>query len=329
MGNIEVSVLCPAYNHEKYIRKCLDGFIMQKTNFAYEVLIHDDASTDETAKIIKEYEMKYPEIIKPIYQKQNQYSKGLSIFADILLDKAKGKYLAFCEGDDYWIDENKLQLQYDALEKNKNCSICGHYVQCCNENGEEIKKHFPQDDCEIKEIVKKDSAVNNLYCTNKMYYFHTSSFFIRKEVLKLSYKLFGNAFDRNVQLAAAICGDFYYINKKMSMYRWLSNGSYTQNLKKLETSEYDNKMIHILEYDFIFDAYTNRQYHNQVMLRVYRFLIFICKRNNIKAKELFESQNGKYVSMAKSVGVLETFKFIISLYMPNCAKIIRKIKNGN
>lgn len=90
---IMVSVICTAYNHEKYIRQCLDGFVMQKTNFKYEVIVHDDASTDNTAEIIREYEKKYPEIIKPIYQKENQYSKGVSI-GKIIYPLCQGKYLA-------------------------------------------------------------------------------------------------------------------------------------------------------------------------------------------------------------------------------------------
>ena len=87
---IMVSVFCTAYNHGKYIRDCLEGFVKQKTNFKFEVLINDDASTDNTASIIREYEKKYPDIIKPIYQKENQYSKGISIYRQILVPEASG-----------------------------------------------------------------------------------------------------------------------------------------------------------------------------------------------------------------------------------------------
>lgn len=113
-----VSICCAAYNHEPYIRQCLDGFVMQRTTFPFEVLIHDDASTDKTADIIREYEKKYPDIIKPIYQKENQYSKGGKISLRFNIPRAKGKYIAFCEGDDYWIDPLKLQKQVDFLEAN-------------------------------------------------------------------------------------------------------------------------------------------------------------------------------------------------------------------
>ena len=99
--DILVSISCLTYNHFPYIRQCLNGFIMQRTTFAFEVLIHDDASTDGTAEIIREYELRYPNIVKPIYQIENQYSKGVKVQLVYNYPRAKGKYIAFCEGDDY------------------------------------------------------------------------------------------------------------------------------------------------------------------------------------------------------------------------------------
>ena len=125
-SDVLVSICCITYNHAPYIRQCLDGFIMQKTNFKYEILIHDDASTDGTADIIREYEAKYPDIFKPIYQTENQYSKGKNISATYNWPRAVGKYIAQCEGDDYWIDPLKLQKQVDFLEANSEYSMCFH-----------------------------------------------------------------------------------------------------------------------------------------------------------------------------------------------------------
>lgn len=121
-----VSICCLAYNHEAYIRQCLDGFMMQKTTFPIEILIHDDASTDNTADIIREYEKKYPTIIKPIYQVENQYSKGVRVGVVYNLSRVRGKYVALCEGDDYWIDPLKLQKQVDFMESHPECSMCFH-----------------------------------------------------------------------------------------------------------------------------------------------------------------------------------------------------------
>lgn len=120
-----VSISCITYNHAPYIRQCLDGFLMQKTTFPFEILIHDDASPDGTADIIREYEKKYPLLIKPICQTENQYSQGKTSVAETWnFPRAKGKYIALCEGDDYWIDETKLQMQVDFLEKNPEYGMC-------------------------------------------------------------------------------------------------------------------------------------------------------------------------------------------------------------
>ena len=104
---LSVGVL--TYNQENYIRKCLDSILMQKTNFKFEIILNDDCSTDKTVEIIKEYEAKYPDIIKPVYQKENQFSKGKGILRNFLLPRINTKYYAFCEGDDYWTDPYKLQ----------------------------------------------------------------------------------------------------------------------------------------------------------------------------------------------------------------------------
>ncbi len=112
-----VSICCITYNQAPYIRECLDGFIMQKCNFDFEILIHDDASTDGTQDIIKEYQQKHPNIIKPVFQTENQYSKGQrGMNIKYNFPRAEGKYIALCEGDDYWIDPLKLQKQVDFLE---------------------------------------------------------------------------------------------------------------------------------------------------------------------------------------------------------------------
>lgn len=135
---ILVSIVCITYNHEAYIRQCLDGFMKQKTNFAFEVLIHDDASNDKTADIIREYEIKYPNIIRPIYQTENQYSKGISIGKTFLYPRAQGKYIAECEGDDYWTDPFKLQKQVDFLEANEDYGMIHTYFDYVDVHGNKI-----------------------------------------------------------------------------------------------------------------------------------------------------------------------------------------------
>ena len=135
---IKVSVLCLTYNHENYIADALSSFIQQKSNFKYEILVNDDCSTDRTTEIVKEYALKYPDIIKPIFHEENQYSKGVSPIRDILIPGAKGKYIAICEGDDYWIDDHKLQIQYDYMENHSECSLCVHNAYLVDEDKQNI-----------------------------------------------------------------------------------------------------------------------------------------------------------------------------------------------
>lgn len=150
-SNLMVSISCITYNHAAYIRQALDGFLMQKTSFDFEVLIHDDASTDGTKEIIQEYQARFPSIIKPILQEENQYQKGVrGISRNFNYPRAKGKYIALCEGDDYWTDPNKLQKQVDFLEDNPDYVISFHDAQVINEKGE-ITNASKMDDSKKKD----------------------------------------------------------------------------------------------------------------------------------------------------------------------------------
>lgn len=120
-----LSIICHAYNHGNYIHHALNSFLMQETNFPFEIIVHDDASTDKTRNIIEHYAAQYPDIIKPIFQTENQFSKGNKP-PRFSFPAAKGKYLSFCEGDDYWLDKCKLQKQVDFLETHPEYSVCGH-----------------------------------------------------------------------------------------------------------------------------------------------------------------------------------------------------------
>ena len=125
--NMMVSVVCNTYNHEKFIGEAIQSFLMQETSFPFEILIHDDASTDNTANIIRGYESKYPRLVKAVYQKENQYSKGVKPTTEIQIPRSKGQFIAMCEGDDYWISPQKLQKQVEFLESNKDYSLCSTY----------------------------------------------------------------------------------------------------------------------------------------------------------------------------------------------------------
>ena len=219
---IKVSIYCLAYNHEKYIRNALDGFVGQKTSFPFEVIIHDDASTDSTASIIREYETKYPDIIKPIYQTENQYSQKIPIFSTHVLPKVQGKYIACCEGDDYWTDCDKLQKQVDFLDSHEDYSACVHETSQLNMlTGEETLINGSQTDKDItfEEAIKGGNMS-----------FQMSSMIYRKELAYDRPDFFTKAKgfgDYPLSIWLTLSGKVRFFARNMSTYRYLRDGSWT------------------------------------------------------------------------------------------------------
>ena len=150
------SICCITYNHEEYIRDCIEGFLMQEVDFPMEIIIHDDASTDGTTDIVREYAAKHPNLIFPIFQKENQFSKGKKPFINLTLPHAKGKYIAICEGDDYWTDPLKLQKQVEFLEANPDYVISYHNAMIVDEDGNIV------DYSKLPENLKKDLTSEEL-----------------------------------------------------------------------------------------------------------------------------------------------------------------------
>ena len=152
-----VTIQCLVYNHESFLRQCLDGFVMQKTSFRFEVIVHDDASTDGSAAIIREYADKYPEIIKPIFETENLYSKRDGSLRRVMYRNTRGKYVAICEGDDYWTDPYKLQKQVDFLESHPDYVMCSHrfnqYIEDKKLLEEDDDKDFQGADYDLKNLI--------------------------------------------------------------------------------------------------------------------------------------------------------------------------------
>lgn len=137
-----VSICTTTYNHAKYLRQTLDSFLSQQCNFPFEILVHDDVSTDGTIDILQEYAQRYPDIVKPLFEEENQYSKGVPINETFNFPRAQGKYIAFCEGDDYWCDPTKLQRQIDHMESDPTCTFCFTNGYIHDENGVNPDREF-------------------------------------------------------------------------------------------------------------------------------------------------------------------------------------------
>lgn len=242
-----VSICCLTYNHEPYIRDAIEGFLMQKTDFPFEILIHDDASTDGTADIIREYEAKYPNIIKPIYQTENQYSKGIKVSQVHQFPRAKGKYIAMCEGDDYWIDPYKLQKQVDFLEANPEYSMCFHNALLVYEKKEKRPKQF-------KKLEEREYFGEEIL---KEWTIPTASVVFKKDAYTPLFNpnfLYG---DTILFLTLAEKGKLWCINEIMSIYRKHIGGltSY-KNANSLE-----NRLKYIRHNEEI-GKYFNEKYKN-------------------------------------------------------------------
>lgn len=210
--DILVSISCITYNHKSYVKNCFDGFLLQKTNFNYEILVHDDASTDGTVEIIHDYERKYPQLFNVIYQKHNQYSRGIrGLHRTFNFNRSKGKYIAVCDGDDYWTDPLKLQKQVDFLEQNKKFSFTFHAVNVKNELAG-IKYSYPKPP---NSILGFKQIMNN-------HYIPTCSLLFNKSFLPVPMPEFLNncsMADIPLELLLASKGDIFYIDERMGIYR--------------------------------------------------------------------------------------------------------------
>ncbi len=219
---MKVSIYCLVYNHEKYVRSALEGFVNQKTDFEYEVFVHDDASTDDSAKIIAEYAKKYPEIIKPIYQKENQYSQGIRIVSKYICPVVTGEYIAVCEGDDYWVDSSKLQRQVDFLDSHLDYTACVHNSLRKNmRTGEEklMYSHKKDEDLTFFDVVQRGGCC-----------YQTSSLMYRREYFDNRPAFFDKAVgfgDYPLAIYLALSGKIRFLNRTMSVYRAESENSWS------------------------------------------------------------------------------------------------------
>lgn len=250
MEQIMVSVSCRAYNHENYIEQCLKGLVMQKTSFKYEIIVHDDASTDGTADIIRKYAEKYPDIIVPILQTENQYSQGVNTFKTYIDPIIRGKYIALCEGDDFWTDENKLQKQFDAMENNPECSMCVHSTACVDRDGNPIDRVFPP--VNISSGVLSSQQIIDLL---PQWLFQLTSYFCRVDDYRKAQCEFelSHLFpvgDMKIIYFMASLGDYYYLKDTMSCYRVNAKNSWTSRQTTDSKIKFAHRMCN-MEYAYI------------------------------------------------------------------------------
>lgn len=249
-----VSIICVTYNHEPFIQRCIEGFLMQKTDFTYEIIIHDDASTDKTAKIVREYQKQYPQLIHAIIEDENQYSKDI-LFFEKLYELANGKYIALCEGDDYWIDDKKLQIQVDYMEAHPECSMTMHNAFCIYPYEKNDGKFRPVFSTFEKEC---DTTFKMQLCAGKS---ATASFVFRTDLILNRPKFFGTAptGDDTIRYYMACCGTIHYFDRIMSIYNALHDESWNIQFRHSFDMQYDYA-VGYLKFFRRLDDYTEHVY---------------------------------------------------------------------
>ena len=285
-----VSVVCTAYNHQAYIKDSLEGFIMQKTNFPFEIIVHDDASTDDTVKIMREYEAKFPELFVNIYQTENQYSKAKANVLKIVFNAAKGKYIAFCEGDDYWTDPLKLQKQVDFLEKNNEYSMVCHDALRINEITKSYSLSFGSS--KKKQICSTKDALNIYFCPS------ASVVFRKQALMPLSnLNLVAEAGDQGLIQLISLNGLLYRMYDVMSVYRKTATGASEvsrrnlqdslekrinalKNLDKISNYKYQKYIrIENLLIKNRIDLMRSKSKARTIALKIYRKILSVVKKN--------------------------------------------------
>lgn len=315
MKTPKVSIICFAYNQASFIRDALDGFVMQKTNFPFEVLIHDDASADGTADIIREYAEKYPDIIKPIFQTENQYSKGIAIGCTYLYPRVRGKYVAVCDGDDFWTDAYKLQKQVDFLDANPEYNIVYHPVSVLWQDGRMVE-------AKISRKRSYDVPLSNLLYNNCI------------PNCSVMYRWCPNGLDittcrpRNiypgdwfVHLLHAKTGKVRCLSEIMAIYRRHSGGvSFVDELGK---DELHNK-YGVKELNFFMNVETQIApktlgYHNYVRHKACEILVSYVKKDNFdSAKQILSMCPDlvpDYIDICKATRWKRYFNRLLSIFI--------------
>jgi len=252
--SILVSINCITYNHEEYIADAIESFLMQKTNFDFEIIIGEDCSLDGTRKIIEDYIIKYPNKIKLITSDKNV---GADANDRRVHENSKGKYIAVCEGDDYWTDPLKLQKQVTYMENNPNCTLCFHSAEIVRANkrktGRIMRPYNKCTVCPTEDIIIGGGS----FCP-------TQSLMYPKRLMDNppEFLMDSPTGDYPLQMLVSSCGYAYYIDEVMSSYRTGVKGSWTETTKSREkTLKHCEEVISMLDN---FDEYSKYKFSNAV-----------------------------------------------------------------
>lgn len=314
LNDIKVSIYCITYNHVGLISKAIEGFLMQKTNFNFEILIHDDNSSDGTVDILKQYEKKYPNLIKVIYERENQYSKGVPIF-DIMKPFLTGKYIAMCEGDDYWIDPYKLQKQVNFMDNHDDVMLCIHAAKEIS-----LKTNFS--------LKRPQNIRNSQYVSMNSIiiagggFFPTCSF-LRRNNYEFITNRWGKGIcgDFNNILHAGLNGKVYYIDEVMAVKTVFYPGSWSSIHS--DTNLMKRHMLNEIESLKKFNRDTDYKYKDSIEKRILLVKLLIECEIEKNYKKYFLKKNRVFL---KDMTIKKIIRAFLLAYAYPLYKIIIKIR---
>ncbi len=319
-----VSICCATYMHEKYLAQTLEGFLMQEVNFKFEILIHDDASKDGTQAIIKSYADKYPDIIKPILQVENQYSKGVPINETFNFPRAIGKYIALCEGDDYWVSKDKLQKQVDYMEANPDCSFCFTNGIIKDLSGIKADRNFiPYYENEAKYYYAKDSSYN-VGEIIKLSFIPTATFLFPRAVFNAMPPTFHDKMcpygDLRFKLFFTAAGYARYIHNFSSVYRENVPNSALALWSKEDKAVMFNRYASAVEMLKDLNDYTKGKYKSEIYegMGIFLHSMLFC------ANSLDVLKDPDLKAEYSKLSLKDKLKFNIKVLMPT--KLLNTIK---
>lgn len=310
-----LTVVVIVYNQEDYVSQTLDSILMQKTNFPFDIIINDDCSTDKTVEILENYAKEYPTIIKLILEKVNKYSQGIKP-TDAPFMQATGKYIAICEGDDYWIDPYKLQIQLDEMRKFKNCQMSFHSA---------IDKW--EDGSRKDGITTKQANGNKLFTASEIVlggggFCPTASLILDKEIVVNLPEWYARApfGDYFLQIFGSIKGGALYIDRPMSVYRRNATGSWSSEMLDIEKKE--KSFQKMLESYNELDRYLNERFHAEIIQiesesYLEMALSYLISNNFIKFKQTIE--------VGYSLSEKRSKKLLLSYHLRNFPMVLLRI----
>lgn len=321
---VMVSICCAVYNHLPYLKKAIDGFLAQETTFEYEIIINDDVSTDGSRELLREYQQRYPDRLRVLFQEENQYSRGKKPFWDILVPEVQGKYIAICEGDDCWVDSHKLQKQFNIMERETSCVFCVHKVRDVNPDGELSDNTYPPEQLE-EGLISQYDFIKMLFAPSR-YWFHTSSFFFRTSEVKK----FNGAYPQFIKQAGvgdvpltwllASRGNIFYVNSEMSHYRRDVDGSWSNRMQEREYRK--NMTRKQLESLKSYNAFTKYRYNELIKEDIIKCEFDYYRLSN----NFWAMKQRKYRKLYSALSIGQRARYLLIAIFPIVEKGYNKIQ---